>query len=147
MYKFTVAIPTYNSSSYLKQCIHGFKNSKFVDEIIVGDDFSDIDEQSQIIEIIKVTSDNSGYTGNNVSIQAKLDAAVGSATVLTIKMVSTDGASDTTYTSGNLSSIPTNPNEAPRMTLALIEHHPTDAQGLAAAIQVASNAEVSNSSS
>ncbi len=57
MYKFTVAIPTYNSSSYLKQCIHGFKNSKFVDEIIVGDDFSDIDEQSQIIEIIKDAKD------------------------------------------------------------------------------------------
>jgi len=98
-------------------------------------------------EIIKITSDNSGYTGNNVSIQAKLNAAVGSATVLTIKMVATDGASDTQYTSGNLDSIPTNPNEAPRMTLALIEHHPTDAQGLAAAIQAASNAEVSNSTS
>ena len=57
MYKFTVAIPTYNSSSYLKQCIHGFKNSKFVDEIIVGDDFSDIDEQRKIIEIIKDAKD------------------------------------------------------------------------------------------
>ena len=80
--------------------------------------------------IIKLTSDNSGYTSNTVEISAKLDAAVGSATVITVKMVSTDAA-----------------DEAPRMTLALIEVHPTDAQGLAAAIQASSNAEVSNSAS
>ena len=97
--------------------------------------------------IIKLTSDNSGYTSNTVEISAKLDAAVGSATVITIKMVSTDAADDTTFTSGNTSGVPANPNEAPRMTLALIEVHPTDAQGLAAAIQASSNAEVSNSAS
>ena len=97
--------------------------------------------------IIKLTSDNSGYTSNTVEIFAKLNAAVGSATVITIKMVSTDAADDTTFDSNNLSSVPTNPNEAPRMILALIEVHPTDAQGLAAAIQAASNAEVSNSTS
>ena len=97
--------------------------------------------------IIKLTSDNSGYTSNTVEIFAKLDAAVGSATVITVKMVSTDAADDTTFTSGNTAGVPTNPNEAPRMTLALIEVHPTDAQGLAAAIQASSNAEVSNSAS
>ena len=97
--------------------------------------------------IIKLTSDNSGYTSNTVEIQAKLNAAVSSATVITIKMISTDAADDTTFDSGNLSSVPTNPNEAPRMTLALIEVFPTDAQGLAAAIQSSSNAEVSNSTS
>ena len=97
--------------------------------------------------IIKLTSDNSGYTSNTVEISAKLDAAVGSATVITVKMVSTDAADDTTFTSGNTAGVPTNPNEAPRMTLALIEVHPTDAQGLAAAIQSSSNAEVSNSAS
>ena len=97
--------------------------------------------------IIKLTSDNSGYTSNTVEISAKLDAAVGSATVITVKMVSTDAADDTTFTSGNTAGVPTNPNEAPRMTLALIEVHPTDAQGLAAAIQASSNAEVSNSAS
>ena len=97
--------------------------------------------------IIKLTSDNSGYTSNTVEISAKLDAAVGSATVITIKMVSTDAADDTTFTSGNTAGVPANPNEAPRMTLALIEVHPTDADGLAAAIQSSSNAEVSNSAS
>ena len=97
--------------------------------------------------IILLTSDNSGYTDNTVKIEAKLNAAVGSATVITVKMTSTDGSSDDTFTAGNLSSVPTNPNEAPRMTLALIEVSPNDTQGLAADIKSASNAEVSNSTS
>ena len=94
-----------------------------------------------------MTSDNSGYTSNTVEYQAKLDAAPGSATVITIKMISTDNDNDDTYTSPNTAGVPSNPNEAPRMTLALIEVHPTNAQGLASNIQSASNAEVSNSAS
>ena len=97
--------------------------------------------------LIKLTSDNSGYTSNTLEIQAKLNAAVGTATILTIKMISTDAADDTTYTSPNTSGVPANPNEAPRMTLALLEAYPTDAEGLAADIRAASNAEVSNSAS
>ena len=97
--------------------------------------------------LIKLTSNNSGYTSDTVEISAKLDAAIGSATVITIKMVSLDPADDTTYTSGNTSGVPSNPNEAPAMQLNIIEEFPTDAQGLAAAIQSASNAEVSNSES
>jgi hypothetical protein len=97
--------------------------------------------------LLKLTSDNSGYTSNTVEYSAKLNAAVGSATVLTIKMVSTDAADDTTYTSGNTDGVPSNPNEAPRMTLALIEHFPNNTQGLASNIQASSNAEVSNSAS
>ena len=64
---------------------------------------------------------------------------------MTIKMVSTDPADDTLYTAGNLDSVPANPNEAPIMVLALLEAYPTNAQGLAADIRAASNAEVSNS--
>ena len=97
--------------------------------------------------IIKLTSDNTGYTSNTVEISAKLDAAVGSSTVMTVKMVSTDAAGDDTYTSPNTSGVPANPNEAPRMTLALIEVSPNDTQGLASDIKTASNAEVSNSAS
>ena len=97
--------------------------------------------------LLKLTSDNSGYTSNTVEYQVKLNAAVGTATVLTVKMISTDAADDTTFTSPNTSGVPANPNEAPRMTLALIEVHPTADQGLASAIQVSSNAEVSNSTS
>jgi hypothetical protein len=97
--------------------------------------------------LILLTSDNTNYTSNTLEIQAKLDAVVNSATVLTIKMIATDAAGDDTFTSGNLSSVPTNPNEAPRMTLALLEAYPTDAEGLAADIRALSNAEVSNSAS
>ena len=62
-------------------------------------------------------------------------------------MISTDAAADTTYTSGNTAGVPANPNEAPRMTLALIEVYPTNGEGLSANIQSSSNAEVSNSAS
>lgn len=97
--------------------------------------------------LLKLTSDNSGYTANTVEYQAKLDAAPGSATVITIKMISVDPDNDDTYTVPNTSGVPGNPNEAPRMTLALIEVYPTNAQGLSANIQSSSNAEVSNTQS
>jgi len=95
--------------------------------------------------ILKLTSDNSGYTSDTLEISAKLNAAVGSATVLTIKQVASDPAADTTYTSGNTDGVAANPNEAPIMTLTLTENFPDDSQGLAADIRVASNAQVSNS--
>ena len=95
--------------------------------------------------IIKLTSDNSGYTSNTVEISAKLNAAVGSATVITVKCVFVDAAGDDTFTSGNTDGVAVNPNESPKMVLALIEGFPTDDQGLAADIRAASNAQVSNS--
>ena len=97
--------------------------------------------------ILVLTSNNSGYTSNTLTISAKLNAAVGSATVMTIKMVSVDAADDDTYTSGNTSGVPTNPNEAPAMQLNIIEEFPTNGQGLASNIQSSSNAQVSNSAS
>ena len=105
------------------------------------------DISTSYVTLLKLTSDNSGYTSNTVEISAKLNAAPATATVLTIKMVSTDPAADTTYTSGNTSGVAANPNEAPRMTLALLEAYPTSAQGLASNIRAASNAQVSNSQS
>ena len=97
--------------------------------------------------ILKLTSDNGGYTSNTIEIYAKLNAAPATATIMTVKMVSTDPADDTTYTSGNTSGVPANPNEAPAMVLALIEEFPNNTQGLASNIQSASNAQVSNSQS
>ena len=97
--------------------------------------------------LLKLTSDNSGYTSNTVEYQAKLNAAVGTATVITIKMISTDADNDDTYTSPNTSGVPANPNEAPRMTLTLTEHFPNNTEGLASNITSSSNAEVSNSAS
>ena len=97
--------------------------------------------------LLKLTSDNGGYTSNTLEVSAKLNAAVGSATVLTIKSVASDPADDTTYTSPNTSGVPANPNEAPAMVLALTEHFPTNGEGLASNIQSSSNAQVSNSAS
>ena len=95
--------------------------------------------------LLKLTSDNSGYTSNTAEISAKLNAAIGTGVTLTVKQVCVDGGSDTTFTAGNTSGVAANPNEAPTMRLTLTELNPTDAQGLASAIQVDSNAEVSNS--
>jgi len=103
------------------------------------------DATTSYVSKLKMTSDNSGYTGNTIEIFIKLNAAPATATVMTIKMVTTDGADDTLFTAGNLSSIPANPNEAPAMVLNIIEVFPDDSQGLAADIRSASNAEVSNS--
>ena len=52
-------------------------------------------------EIIKLSDNTYPYASNNISVQAKLNAAVGSATVITVKLVATDGTSNYTYTSGN----------------------------------------------
>ena len=97
--------------------------------------------------LLKLTSNNSGYTSDTVTYSAKLNAAPATATVITCRMVATDPAADTTYTSGNTSGVAANPNEAPRMTLALIEGYPNNTQGLASDIRASSNAQVSNSQS
>ena len=97
--------------------------------------------------LLKLTSNNAGYTSDTVTYSAKLNAAPATATVITCRMVATDPAADTTYTSGNTSGVAANPNEAPRMTLALIEGYPNNTQGLASDIRASSNAQVSNSQS
>ena len=50
--------------------------------------------------LLQITSDSYPYTSNNCKIEAKLNAAVGTATVITIKITSTDGAADYTYNDG-----------------------------------------------
>ena len=53
--------------------------------------------------LLHITSDTYPYTSNSCKIEAKLDAAVGTAVTITVKITSNDGAADFTYTSGNLS--------------------------------------------
>jgi len=84
-------------------------------------------------ELIILTSNNANYTSNTVQISAKLDAAVGTAVTMTIKMVATDPADDTQYTEGN----PDGPsggdgdiNDTPRMVTNIYAITPTTAQGL-----------------
>ena len=110
-----------------------------------GTGFHDISTSD--VSLLKLTSDNSGYTSDYIEIFASLNAAPSSATVINIKMVGSDPAADTTYTSPNTSSVPANPNECPALVLALTAKEPTAAQGLASAIQFTSNAEVTNSAS
>jgi len=98
--------------------------------------------------LLKLTSDNGAdYNTCTLQIDAKLNAAVGSATVLTIRSYAVDGAGDETYTSGNTSGVPSNPNEAPAMSLTLTEFYPNNTEGLASDITSTSNAQVSNSAS
>ena len=62
MYKFSVAIPTFNSSEFIKECILGFKNSKYIDEIIIMDDCSKDTEIEKIKKIINETDQNFNFT-------------------------------------------------------------------------------------
>ena len=110
-----------------------------------GTGFHDISTSE--VSLLKLTSNNSGYTSDYIEIFAYLNAAPSSATVINIKMVGSDPAGDDTYTSGNTAGQPTNPNECPALVLALTAKEPTSAQGLASAIQFSSNAQVTNSAS
>ena len=94
--------------------------------------------------LIKLTSDNSSYTSNTVEIAAKLDAAVGSATVMTIRMVATDPADDSQYTSPNTSGVPSAVNDTPRMVTTLFTLDPNTSEGLGTGHAPSSTATVSN---
>ena len=61
--------------------------------------FHDLTDSHQAI--VKVAQDTYPYTANNIEITAKLNAAVGSATEMEIKAISTDGAADTTFDNPN----------------------------------------------
>ncbi len=52
----SIAIPTYNSSKYLESCIKPILNSKYVDEIVICDDFSNsqnVENQINLINTLK----------------------------------------------------------------------------------------------
>ena len=98
--------------------------------------------------LIKLTSDNSGYTGNHIVISAKTTGgtgASGNATSLTIKMVATDGANDTQFTSGNTDSVAVGAKDTPKMRTTLFTLTPSTAQGLDPIYGISASAAVSNS--
>ena len=107
--------------------------------------FHDLTDSYQTI--IKLTSDNSNYTSNNIEVFAKLNAAVGSATVITVKVVATDGASDTQFTAGNTSSIAADIKNTPKIVTTLFSIDPNTDQGLGTGHAPASTATVSNTTS
>ena len=95
--------------------------------------------------LLKLTSDNSNYTSNTVEVSAKLDAAVGSAVTITVKMVATDGSSDSQYTSPNTSGVAADIKNTPKMVTTLFTLDPNTDQGLGNAHAPSSTATVSNS--
>jgi len=50
--------------------------------------------------LLILTDDSYPYTANNIKIEAKINAAVGSATVITVKTTATDGSAEFTFDSG-----------------------------------------------
>jgi len=47
--------------------------------------------------LLKLTDDSYPYNSNTIEIQAKLNAAVGTAVTITVKTIATDGTADYTY--------------------------------------------------
>ena len=92
--------------------------------------FHDLTTSEQTI--LKLTSDNAFYTSNTVEIFAKLNAAVGSATVMTIKMVATDAAADTQYTVPNTVTAARQVKDTPRMVTNYFSITPNTTEGLTA---------------
>ena len=80
--------------------------------------------------ILKLTSDNTSYTSNTLEISAKLDAAVGTAVTMTIKMIATDPSADDQYTAGNTSGVPVDVKNTPRMVTDIYALTPNTSQGL-----------------
>ena len=116
-------------------------------EVLTTDGLSNgfYDLTTSYTTILKITqSSYAAYNTNAVEIQAKLDAAVGSSTVITIKMIATDPAADTQYTSGNLNNIAVGVKDTPKMVTTLFTIDPTTGEGLATAYTPSSTATVSN---
>ena len=94
--------------------------------------------------LLIITDADYPYTSNNFKIEAKLDAAPGSATVITIQCTSTDGAADFTFTDASAD------NTAYRNGThehRLISVDTTTASGLANAYAPSTTNTVSNSTS
>ena len=95
------------------------------------------------VSLIKLTSDNTNYTSNTIEIFAKIDAAIGTAVTMTIKMVATDAAADDTYTNPN-TQVAFNIKDTPKMVTTLFTITPTFLQGLSDPTYGITSAEVSN---
>jgi hypothetical protein len=96
------------------------------------------------VSLIKLTSDNLTYTSNTVEIFVKINAAIGTATIMTVKMVATDAAADDQYTAGNTASVPAAVKDTPKMVTTLYTLTPNNTEGLTTVSYVSTTAVVSN---
>jgi len=95
--------------------------------------------------LIKLTQSSGTYTTMFVQVEAKLDAAIGTAVTVTMKYTLNDvDTTDAAYTSGNLSSVDVNAEFIGITDFATHTVNPTTAQGLASVKAIASSAVVSN---
>jgi hypothetical protein len=94
--------------------------------------------------LIKISSDTYPYTANNIEIQAKLDAAVGTAITITVKTISTDGAADLTFSDASADNTAYRNGQHEHR---LISINTTTGGGLANAYSPSGSSIVSNSTS
>ena len=95
--------------------------------------------------LLRLTQSSGTYTSMYVDIQAKLNAAIGSAVTVTMRWETNDPDSgDSEYTSGNTSSIDQYENFIGVTDVATHVNAPTTAQGLASVYTIASSSAVSN---
>ncbi len=96
--------------------------------------------------IIKLTADTSPYTSNYIEVFFKCDAtgSGGSATKMTVKTDLRDGAADTTFTSGNTSSVDATANRVGVTRVRIYTVQPNDTEGLASTITQSTSAAESN---
>ena len=97
--------------------------------------------------LILLNDATSPYTDNDLKVEAKLNAAVGTGVTITVKVSVIDGSADSTFTSGNLSSVDTNPDRVGVTRVRLYTLTPNDTQGLSNTLSAASTASVSNTTS
>lgn len=96
--------------------------------------------------ICLITQSNyAAYNSNTLKMEAKLDAAPGTAVTMTIKMTASDPADDTQYPSGNGGGVATDVNNTPKMVTTLFTITPNTSAGLTTAYGISSSATVSNS--
>ena len=95
--------------------------------------------------LIRLTQSSGSYTSMYVQVEGKLNAAISSATVVTMKysLFDPDGT-DNTYTSGNLSSVDVNAEFIGITDFGTFTQNPSTAQGLASVGAISSSAVVSN---
>ena len=95
--------------------------------------------------LLRLTQSSGTYTSMYVDIQAKLNAAIGSAVTVTLRTELNDpDGTDNEYTSGNLSSVDQYAEFVGITDVALHTVNPTTAQGLASVGAISGSAVVSN---
>ena len=110
----------------------------------LGNGVSDLDSSYTVL--MKLTQASGTYTTMFVQVEAKVNNTnYTDATSVTMKYTLNDADStDTTYTSGNLSSVNVNAEFLGKTDFATHTVNPTTAQGLASVAAISSSAETSN---